>query len=77
MARIFPYITNSQNFNPHQSAHLPGRGTENTLIKISDDLYHIIDKGSRAVLALLYDSAVFETIIHDHLLHTSSPLTLV
>jgi len=57
LARIFPHITNSPNFNPHQSAYLSGRGTETTLIKISDDLHKIIDKGSPAVLASLYVSA--------------------
>jgi len=69
LARIFLHITNSPNFNPHQSAYLPGRGTETALIKISDDLYQIIDKGSPAVLASLDVSAAFDTIVHDRLLH--------
>jgi len=52
LARIIPHITNFLNFNPHQSAYLPGRGTEIALIKISDDLYQIIDKGSSTPLLL-------------------------
>jgi len=68
MARIFPHITNSPNFNPHLSAYLPGRGTETAIIKITDDLYQIIDKCSSAVLASLDVSAAFDTIIHDRLL---------
>jgi len=69
LTRIFPHITNSPNFNPHQSAYLPGRGTETALIKISDDLYQIIDKGSPAVLVSIDVSAAFDTIVHDRLRH--------
>jgi len=69
LVRIFPHITNSPNFNPHQSAYLPGQGTETALIKISDELYQIIDKGSSAVLVSLDVSTAFDTIIHDRLLH--------
>jgi len=69
LARIFPYITNSPNFNSHPSAYLPGQGTETALIKISDDLYQVTDKVSPAVLASLDVSVAFDTIVHDRLLH--------
>ena len=61
---------NSHNiYNTCQSAYLPGHSTETALLKVVNDLFLSLDKGSISVLALLDFSSAFDTIDHPILVH--------
>jgi hypothetical protein len=64
LARILPCIAASGRFSPLQSAYRKRHSTETALLKITDDLYRIIDGSKAAVLIGLDLSAAFDTIDH-------------
>ena len=68
LARLTPHIVSSFNFNSAQSAYRTNHSTETALLKVTDDLYRIMDQSSAAVLIALDLSAAFDTIEHRRLI---------
>ena len=70
---------NSHNlYNTCQSSYRPGRNTETALLKVVNDLFLSLSKGTISVLALLDFSSAFYTIDHPilvHRLHTNFGFT--
>jgi hypothetical protein len=52
-------------FVPVQSAYRAAHSTETALLKVLNDLLLAVDKGYAVILALLDQSAAFDTIDHD------------
>ena len=65
-------------YNIFQSAYRPGHSTETALLKVVNDLFLHLSKGSMSVLALHDFSSAFDTIdhsIHIHRIHTDFVFT--
>ena len=67
LARLTAHVSNSPNLNSLQSVYRAGHSTETALLKVTDDLYRIMDRSCAAVLIVLDLSAAFDTIDHDRL----------
>ena len=63
-----PYISNSPNFNPLQSAYRKFHSTETSLLNTLDQVYTAADSSQPTVLVSLDLSAAFDTIDHHILL---------
>ena len=68
LKRLREHLTESPNTDDRQSAYVPGRSTETSLIWVMDDLHGINDQGSAAMLISLDLSAAFDCIDHTILL---------
>jgi len=66
------HLINCNLYVPVQSAYRPDHSTETALLKVVNDLLVSIDNGEAAVLALLDQSAAFDTIDHFILLNRLS-----
>jgi hypothetical protein len=62
------HLESSGLYVPVQSAYRPNHSTETALLKILNDLLLVADRGDAAILALLDQSAAFDTIDHEILL---------
>ena len=62
------HLESSGLYVPVQSAYRPNHSTETALLKILNDLLLVADSGDAAILALLDQSAAFDTIDHEILL---------
>jgi hypothetical protein len=62
LARLLPHVTNSNNFNRHQSAYRKHHSTETALLKILDDVYANAGHHQSTLLIGLDLSAAFDTI---------------
>ena len=51
-----------------QSAYRPGHSIESALLKLMNDVLHVLDNGDVSLLTLLDLSAAFDTIDHNMLL---------
>ena len=67
LARLMPHVSSTGNFSPLQSAYRKKHSTETALLRILDDVYHIVDRRQAAVLIGLDLSAAFDTIDHSML----------
>jgi len=68
------HLNESGLFVPVQSAYRAHHSTETALLKVLNDLLLAVDEGDVAILALLDQSAAFDTIDHQILLHRLSVL---
>jgi len=68
------HLNESGLFVPVQSAYRTHHSTETALLKVLNDLLLAVDEGDDAILALLDQSAAFDTIDHQILLHRLSAL---
>ena len=66
--RFQSFVTQSPNFNSHQSAYRPKHSTETALLSTLDKVCHSADNGSSTILVSLDYSAAFDTIDHTILL---------
>jgi len=71
LARIASHLSRSacENVDSHQSAYVPRRSKETSLLRVFDDLHALNDRGSAALLISLDLSAAFDCIDHQILLH--------
>jgi len=66
------------NVDSRQSAYVPARSAETSLLRVFDDLHELNDRGSAALLISLDLSAAFDCIdhqIHEHRLETDFGVT--
>ena len=78
LSQVSSYLNSHNLHNTCQLAYRPGHSTETTLLKVVNDLFLSLNKGSISVLALLDFSSAFDTIdhlIHVHRLHTDFGFT--
>ena len=69
LSHVSSYLNSHNLCNTCQSAYRPGHSTETALLKVINDLFLSLDKGSIFVLALLYCSSAFDVIDHPILVH--------
>ena len=71
LARISSHLCRnaSNNVDSHQSAYMPRRSTETSLLRVFDDLHALNDQGSASLIISLDLSAAFDCIDHQILLH--------
>ena len=69
LSQVSTYLNFRSLYNTRQSAYSPGYSTETALLKVVDDLFLSLNKGSISVLALLDLSSAFDTIDHPILVH--------
>ena len=77
-SQVSSYLNSHNLYNTCQSAYRPGHSTETALLKVVNDLFLSLNKGSISVLALLDFSSAFDTIDHSiivHCLHTAFRFT--
>ena len=78
LSQVSSYLNSHNLYNTCQSAYCPGHSTETALLKVANDLFLSLNKGSISVLALLDFSSAFDTIDHPilvHCLHTDFGFT--
>ena len=63
------HLTVNNLFPPLQSAYRLRHSTETSMIKLTSDLLHTLDRGERGLLASLDMSAAFDCINHQVLIH--------
>ena len=69
LSHISSYLNSHNLCNTCQSSHRPGHSTETALLKVVNDLFLSLYKGSISVLALLDFSSAFDTSDHSILVH--------
>ena len=69
LSQVSSYLISHNLCNTCQSAYRPGHNTEAALLKVVNDLFFSLSKGSISVLALLDFSSAFDTIDHPILVH--------
>ena len=69
LSQVSSYLNSHNLCNTCQSAYRPGHRTETALLKVANDLFLSLDKGSISVLALLDFSSAFDPIDHPILVH--------
>ena len=69
LTQLYPHVTCSPLFNPHQSAYRRHHSTETALLLNLDHIYHAADNGEATLLISLDLSAAFDTIDHTILLN--------
>ena len=69
-ARLIEHMQRNNLQEPLQSAYKQYCSIETALLKVLNDILHILDKRKGAALLLLELSAAFDTIDHGILLHT-------
>ena len=69
LSQVSSYLKSNNLCNTCQSAYRSGHSTETALLKVVNDLFLSIYKGSISVLALLDFSSAFDTIDHPILVH--------
>ena len=77
-SQVSTYLNSHNLYNTCQSAYCAGHRAETALLKIVNDLFHSLNKGSISVLALPDFSSEFDTIDHPilvHRLHTNLGFT--
>ena len=67
--QVSSYLNSHNLYNTCQSAYRLGHSTETALLKVVNDLFLSLTKGSISVLALLDFSSAFDTIDHPILVH--------
>ena len=78
LSQVSSYLNSHNLYNTCQSAYRPGHSTETALLKVVNDLFISLNKGNKAVLALLDFSSAFDKIDHPifvHHLHTDFGFT--
>ena len=78
LSHVSSYLKSHNLYNTCQSAYRPGHSTETALLKVVNDLFLSLNKGSISVLAMLDFSSAFYTIDHPILvncLHTDFGFT--
>ena len=70
--QLVKYLETNLLFVPVQSAYRSNHSTETALLKVLNDILRSIDNGEAVVLALLDQSAAFDTVDHEILLHRLS-----
>jgi len=68
LVRLQEHLTHSPNIDDRQSAYVPGRSTETSLLRVLNDLHANNDHGLAALLISLDLSAAFDCIDHTVLL---------
>ena len=69
LSQVSSYLNSHNLYNTCQSAYRQGHSTETALLKVVDDLFLSLSRGSISALALLDFSSAFETIDHPILVH--------
>ena len=69
LSQASSYLNSHNLYNTCQSAYRPGYSTETALLKVVNDLFLSLNKGSISVLALLDLSSAFDSIDHPILVH--------
>jgi Reverse transcriptase (RNA-dependent DNA polymerase) len=69
LTRIVPLVSTSSNFDAHQSAYERHHSTETALLKITDDIFERFSDRQSTVLVALDQSAAFDCVDHEILLH--------
>ena len=64
LSQVSSYLNSHNLYNTCQSAYRPGHSTETALLKVVNDLFLSLNKGSISVLALLDFSSAFDTMDH-------------
>ena len=66
--QIVAYLLEHNFLDPYQSAYRKNHGTQTALLKLTDDIYDIIDDSEITLLVLLDFSKAFDTVNHKLLL---------
>ena len=66
--RLKQHLHGSNLTEVHQSAYKSSHSTETALLKVKNDMLHVLDKGKSIKLVLLNLSSAFDTIDHDILI---------
>ena len=66
--QLVNHLESQSLFASVQSAYRPGHSTETALLKVVNDLLSSADNGDAVILALLDQSAAFDTVDHPILL---------
>ena len=69
LSQVSSYLNSHNPYNTCQSAYRPGHSTETALLKVFNDLFLSLNKGTISVLALLDFSSAFDAIDHPILVH--------
>ena len=78
LSHVSSYLNSHNLYNTCKSAYRPGHSTEGALLKVVNNMFLALNKGSISVLALLDFSSAFDTIDHSilvHHLHTDFGIT--
>ena len=66
--QIVAYLLEHNFLDPYQSAYKKNHGTQTALLKLTEDIYDIIDDSEITLLVLLDFSNAFNTVNHKLLL---------